>query len=186
MRTPGEDKLIERHRGGDPQAFEQIVRQHWADVIALATRWLGSEGAEGAEDIAVEVFVALHGELARWRGEASLRTWLYRATFRKCGNLIQERERRRRASQRLGRGRPAGAGEAPDEAAQRQEQSRRLAGALDSLPWRERAVIVLFHYQQLSLKQIADVLGLSPSTAKRVLRKSLDMLKRILSTDKQL
>jgi RNA polymerase sigma-70 factor (ECF subfamily) len=171
-------QLIERHAAGDPDAFEAMVRRHWAEVVSLAARWLGPEGAEGAEDIAADVFVRLHQELPRWRGEASLRTWLYRTTLNKCGNRIQELRRRRRVSERLAHRSPPPGEPPPEAAAQHREQSRRLQRALESLPEENRTVVVLFHYQNMTFKQISELLGASVSTVKRTLLKSFEILKR--------
>ena len=176
-----DQELVERHVAGDTGAFEAIVRKYWSEVVSLAARWLGPEGAEGAEDIATDVFVLLHRELPHWRGQASLRTWLYRTTLNKCGNRIQEMSRKRRLSERLARQSPP-AGEPPPEAAvQHREQSRRLQRALESLPGENRTVVVLFHYQNLTLKQIAELLGASVSTVKRTLLKSFEILRRNLT-----
>jgi RNA polymerase sigma-70 factor (ECF subfamily) len=175
-----DQELVERHVAGDAGAFEAIVRRHWSEVVSLAARWLGPEGAEGAEDIATEVFVLLHRELPQWRGQASLTTWIYRTTLNKCGNRIQEMRRIRRVSQRLARQSPPAGDPPPDTTVQHREQSRRLQRALESLPERNRTVIVLFHYQNLTFRQIAELLGTSVSTVKRTLVKSFEILKRNL------
>lgn len=166
--------------GEGPDAFEEIVRKYWSEVVGLAARWLGPEGAEGAEDVATEVFVLLHRELPQWRGEGSVRTWLYRATVNKCGNRLQELRRRRRVSERLARQSPPDGEPPPESTAQRNDQSRRLQRALESLPDEDRTVIVLFHYQNLTLKQISELLGTSVSTVKRKLLGALNALKRAL------
>jgi RNA polymerase sigma-70 factor (ECF subfamily) len=176
-------ELIDRFLAGDARAYEAIVRRHWTEVIALASRWLGADASAAAEDVAVDVFVALHKHLPEWRGDGALRTWLYRATLNKSGNWRQAQHRRKRASERLPGAKSKKPVTAPHEKVQGREDSRRLRRALESLPARERAVMILFHYQHLKPQTIARVLGTSLSTVKRALRTSLDTLKRILLSD---
>src|SRR3954463_3568883 len=86
---------LARAQAGDESAFSDLVRQHQAMVFGLAIHFLRRHAE--AEDLAQDVFVALHQNLARMESEAHVRFWLCTVTSRRCI------DRARRLSWRLER-----------------------------------------------------------------------------------
>lgn len=87
--------LVERfNRSGDVAAFEEIVRRHYARVVAVANKIL--RDFADAEDIAQETFIRAHRGLAKFRGEASLASWLYCIAINLARNRYWYFSRRRR------------------------------------------------------------------------------------------
>jgi RNA polymerase sigma-70 factor (ECF subfamily) len=79
---PEEQALVERFCRGEDSAFDRIVEVHGAEVAALAYRLLGWR--QDVDDVVQEVFVAAFKGLKRFRGDCSLRTWLFTITVSKC------------------------------------------------------------------------------------------------------
>lgn len=89
-----DDALVQRFNGGDEGAFTEIVTRHRARIMALAERLLHNQG--DAEEIAQDTFIRAHGALVRFRGDASLATWLHRIAFNLARNRYWYFFRRRR------------------------------------------------------------------------------------------
>ncbi|MHC4919419.1 MAG: RNA polymerase sigma factor, partial [Planctomycetota bacterium] len=78
--TQAEEKLLSRLRAGDPAAFQTLVRPHLGALLALSRRLTGD--AHWAEDLVQETLVRAFRSRAGFRGEASLRTWLFKIQLR--------------------------------------------------------------------------------------------------------
>jgi RNA polymerase sigma-70 factor, ECF subfamily len=89
-----EDKLaLERLENGDLRgAIELIMATHEDAVFAYCARMLRDR--ELAEDVAQQVFIEVHRDLARFRGDSSLKTWLIGIAHHRCGDAIKSRARR--------------------------------------------------------------------------------------------
>lgn len=156
--------LVERARQGDHGAFEELVRATYMDAYALAYRLTGDE--EDARDVVQEAYLRAFRGLKRFRGEAQFTTWLYRITANCASSTLGKRARHRHdvleddeiieASSRLD----------PAEQADRGAVRERLKAALNELPPRLRAVVVLRDVYDLPHEAIAAELGISESAAK--------------------
>jgi RNA polymerase sigma-70 factor (ECF subfamily) len=173
----GADEVLMLRVGqGDEPAFQLLVRRHLARSLALARRMTAS--ASDAEEIAQEAFLRVWTSAPRWRVEgAAFRTWLYRIVV----NLCLDRGRRKPFMPLEDAGDPTDP--APDALTvlEQQETARRVAAAVEALPDRQRAALVLSYYEGLSNADAAAVLGVSVSgleallvRARRALRGRLD------------
>ncbi len=161
--------------------FEALVREHQAQVFRTLVRLTGSR--EHVEDLAQEVFLRLFGALPRFRGEALLTTYLYRITL----NVAQDEwKRRRRQDQPLrslsdekagwsDRLQHPGAG--PEQQLTLSEFEARLEEELGRLSDLERAVLVLYHQEELSYGAIAVALGLPVGTVRTHLHRARKRLR---------
>jgi RNA polymerase sigma-70 factor (ECF subfamily) len=91
-----DQELVERARGGDPSAFEELVCRHHRAALRAAFAALGS--AEDADDVAQDAWIAAHARLSDFRQEASFRTWLLTIVWNKA---LDRRRRLGRALRRL-------------------------------------------------------------------------------------
>jgi RNA polymerase sigma-70 factor (ECF subfamily) len=173
----GADEVLMLRVGqGDQPAFQVLMHRHLHRALALARRM--SASASDAEEIAQEAFLRVWTSAPRWRAEgAAFRTWLYRIVV----NLCLDRGRRKPFAPLEDAGDPSDP--APDALAQleQQETVRRVAAAVEALPDRQRAALVLSYYEGLSNAEAAAVLGVSVSgleallvRARRGLRGRLD------------
>lgn len=150
-------------QAGDADAFDAVVAEFQRPLFTFAWRYL-QNGAD-AEDIAVEVFVRLHQTLPRLRSDTNLSAWLFTAAANLCHN--RHRWRVRHATASLDAPLAAAAPEliapagGPEAALEQDEASSALRTAIDRLPHDQRTVVLLHHYEHLSYREIAAVVGCS-------------------------
>lgn len=148
---------------GDLQA--ELERHHGA-AFGWALLCCGWDRVSAEEALQASYLKVLDGS-AVFAGRSSFRTWLFGVIRRTAGE-----QRRRRALarllplDRLDPARAASAEPDPEERVIRAEANSRLAAALDALPERPRAVLHLVFYEELSIAQAAEVLGISVGTAR--------------------
>ena len=171
MDGPPDHDLMARIAQGDARAFRTLAQRHAGRALGLARRILGNEAA--AEEIVQDAFLRVWTHAPRWRPEAAFRTWLYRIVVNLCLNA-----KRRPAELALeAAGDVADPAMAADARLEAAERDRRVAAAIEALPERQRAAIVLTYQEGLSNAEVAAVLDTSVSgvetllvRAKRTLR----------------
>jgi RNA polymerase sigma-70 factor (ECF subfamily) len=158
-------ELVAAATAGDSRAFEELVRATYTDVYALAYRLTGNE--EDARDVVQEAYLRAYKGLKRFRGDAQFSTWMYRITAN-CASTAMTKGKKHRHEvledeAPLADVRP----EHDPEAAGDAELLRvRLNDALEELPPRLRAVVVLRDMYDLPHQAIADELGITEAAAK--------------------
>ncbi len=137
----------------ETDAFEQLLALHERRVYLTALRLLGRP--EDAQDAAQEVFLRLHKNLARLDKDANFAAWLYRVTVNVCRDVARKRVQVAPLDEN------ALASHAPGPAAELDlAERRRLAmAALQRLPEKERAAVVLRDVEGLSTREVARILG---------------------------
>ena len=172
---PDDEALLRRCADGDRQASAMLINQHSPRVFAIAQRMLGNR--EDAEDAVQDVFIKVFRHAGNWEsGKAKFTTWLHRVTVNQCYDRLRKK-------------RETGVDEVPDmeddaagpagQLQERQTQAR-IKEAIDDLPERQRAALLLSHYEGLSNPETAEILEISVeavesllSRARRALRKAL-------------
>ena len=186
-----EEQFLERLRAGDAMAFNRLVEERHGDIYALLFRL--TEDPEEARDLTQETFLQAFRHLASFRGDADLRTWLYRIAVNQARNRWRWWKRRRRdrtvsldAPVAEGADTPFSAGLAGDEGLDPERQTlareRELAlhAALQSLSRTYREVIVLRDIEGLSYEEVASTLDLNVGTVKSRLNRGRTELRRRL------
>ena len=144
---------------------EQLERHH-ADCFAWAMTCCRGDRAE-SEDVLQSSYLKVLDGRAAFAGRSSFKTWLFGVIRRTAAE-----HRRRRALRRLWGAQSLNAlvladpSPHPDAVVGRSESTARLAAALDTLPRRQRDVLHLVFYQDLTIREAADVLGVSIGTAR--------------------
>jgi RNA polymerase sigma-70 factor (ECF subfamily) len=159
-------ELVAAARGGDREAFDAVVRATYADAFALAMRLTANE--EDAKDVVQEAYFRAYRGLKRFRGDASFTTWLYRITANCASTQLGRRNRHRHdeldaETFDVRDARPVIDPEARAEATMLRD---RVAEALEALPPRLRAVVVLRDVYDLPHDAIAAELGITEAAAK--------------------
>ena len=146
--------------GGSGQTFEGLVAAHERMVLRVAYRLLGR--LEDAQDAAQEVFLRLFRNLDRIGADP--KSWLYRVTV----NVCNDHHRRRKAVLELDSRPHSAADPAPDpeRAMALEERKRLVTEALETLPERERASVVLRDIEGLSTAEVAGILGVEEVTVR--------------------
>ena len=156
--------LVARARAGDQIAFERIMLATEQRVVSIAWRMLGNR--DDARDAAQDVYLRVFKYLARFRAGEDFRAWLYRITINVChdfarkkgatgfGQLDQIDFVQERAALETGR-----RGADPERLALQEQQLALIRSALQSLPPKERAALVLRDLEGFSTEEVAQALG---------------------------
>ena len=173
--TPGDPPgLLDRLRGGDARAFEELVIAYQHRVFGVALRMLGN--AAEAEEVAQEAFLRAHRGIAAFRGDSTLSTWLYAITSRLALNRLGSGERRfTRAGEEV-LAQVANGRSDPAETAARSEMELALHRAIAELSDERRVAIVLRDLEGLSYEEIARALEVPVGTVRsRIHRARMDL-----------
>ena len=169
--------LISRARGGDREAFGELVEQYRDNVYRLAYRMCGN--AYDADEAAQEAFVAAWRALPNFRGDAKFSTWLYRLTTNAAIDVM----RREKRHQTVGDGEMievADDADSPQETVERTEQQEAVQKALATLSEEYREVLLLRYMEELDYAEIAEVLQLPSGTVKSRINRAKAALKTAL------
>ncbi|MBD2721716.1 RNA polymerase sigma factor [Hymenobacter armeniacus] len=186
LAAEAEAALVLQLQQGSETAFRTLVERYQDRIYRTVLALLRSP--EEAEDVAQEVFVEVYQTVARFRGEASLSTWLYRlATSRALKSLRKARAQKRFAyfTSLLGFDN-AVLHEKPDHAhplalLEDQQQLRLLLEHVARLPPQQQVAFTLRHEQELSYEEIAAVLSTSVPAVESLLFRARQTLRKHLS-----
>ena len=179
-----ETALVRRAQGGDPEAFEALVRVYDQNVLRLALQVVRSQ--EEARDLYQEAFLKVYRSLRYFRLEARFSTWLYRVVMNVCLDHLRRQNTRKEIQapesddgqpeyfQTVPEKRPV---LDPERAVHSTEIGRRIQAALQRLNPRERLVFELKHYQGLKLRAIGELCKTSEQTVKNCLFRATQKLR---------
>ena len=167
--------LVERLKSGDADAFDQFVTKFASDVFALAFRL--THDREDANDIVQETFLSAVNGIASFRGDAELKTWLFRITLNHARNRFRWWKRRRRdrtisLDDAFGDGHLTEFDRIPDEHRDPEtemlirERQAAIFRELANLPHSFREAVILCDVEGFSYDEIAGMLDIGIGTVK--------------------
>jgi RNA polymerase sigma-70 factor (ECF subfamily) len=148
----GDNYLVARAREGYLDAYEMLVQRHSAMAYRVALRLCGNH--HDAQDIAQEALIAAWENLDRFKAESSFSTWLYQIVTRRALNKVT-RGRRCDLADLLDDATDPGT--EPAVQAERNLAVDAVTDALAALPFPQRTVVVLHHFEGLSYAEVAEV-----------------------------
>jgi RNA polymerase sigma-70 factor (ECF subfamily) len=152
--------LVERFVAGEKRAFDELVRRHQRAVFYLALRYTSNDA--DAKDLTQRTFVRAFQGLGRLRGEATFRTWLFRIAMNLAKNHLRDHARMVPMEEV-----PLPHVDAVGiEGLSLDATRRRLRDGLDRLPTKQRLVVELRVYEEMSFAEVARVAGGSENAAK--------------------
>lgn len=168
-------ELAERFRNGDRAAFDQIVRRHQKGVWYLVRRYVKRDA--DASDVTQQAFVRAFKGLASFRGAASVRSWVYRIAINCALSWLRDHRREEPteiAEDLLVENNPAPARLIGGE------QGKRLRAAIDQLPPKQKLVLELRVFDDLSFKEVAELAECTENTAKVNFHYAVKRLRELL------
>ena len=171
--APSGDELLAQARTGSENAFAALVRAHQAMVFGLAFHFLQRRAQ--AEELAQDVFLALHQNLSHVESARHLVFWLRRVTSNRCIDCVRSSQRRREL--------PIDDVHEPVVAPRFQDPLLRelLRTLVAELAPDARLVVTLRFQEDLDLSEIAAITDMPLNTVKSHLRRSMDALRRKLA-----
>lgn len=184
---PGLEEIAANREDG----FAELFQRFHTMVYNLAFRILGDR--EEALDVSQEVFLSVYRKIARFRGDSSLKTWIYRIAVNRASNRCRWWNRLRRRGtisldQHLanGKGRPLcdaikAPGQSPEQALLAHERCVEIGRTLLGLPFHQRVAVVMRDVEGMSYEEIAQALRISLGTVKSRIARGREELKRRLN-----
>ncbi len=160
LKLAGDQAILTEFREGDAdRAADAFVRAHQDFVFATALRYL--QDRDDAGDASQEAFIKALASLGNFRGESSIRTWLYRITVNVCSSMKRRKTVRSMLSLdgigALLRSRDS----TPEQALEDQNFRDNFDLILAQLPPKQRETFVLRYFDELSYEEISQMLGTS-------------------------
>jgi RNA polymerase sigma-70 factor (ECF subfamily) len=175
-------ELMERLVRGEREALSPLMERHHRRVYRIALAYL--RNPDDALDVVQETFVKTFEHAARWNPAAEVAPWITRIAVNQSIDRYRRERRRAQTMTPMAEGDHHesldSGGISPEDAARGTQVKARLDRALRALPERQRAVFVLRHYEERSLEEIADVLGVRLGTVKSSLHRATHELRRRL------
>ena len=184
-------QFIERLRAGEAAAFDRLVQERSNDVYALLYRL--TEDREEARDLTQETFLRVFQSIDRFRGDADLKTWIYRIAINQARNRWRWWRRRRRdvtvsldaenaRDEQPLHARLRDSSIDPEQETLRREREMALRRALLTIGRAYREVVILRDVEGLSYEEVASTLEISIGTVKSRLSRGRQELRRKLGS----
>jgi RNA polymerase sigma-70 factor (ECF subfamily) len=174
--------LVARAIAGDDDAFRVLTERHSLGVFQLAYRMTGNE--QDAEDVVQETFLRTFRNLKRYESRSLFSTWIYRIAANYCLDLLRSRKHfvgHAPASSEIDWLDAIACTEPSAEQVTYSAQVREsIEKAMGQLSTQERAAFVLRHYQELSIHEIGQMLGLGENATKHSIFRAVRKLRRAL------
>ncbi len=175
-----DNEVIETIRAGDRKAFSVLVRRHQKSLFRLSVRFI--KDSDAAEDIVQDSFIKAYERLASFEARSSFRSWLFQIAINTAKNKLRDRHEHMSDVQDL-----------PLAVAARAESNlvhRGIASLIqkhvDELPFKQKTALTLRVYEDLSFKEIADIMDCPYDTAKANYRHALIRLREQLGKNTDL
>lgn len=161
---------------GDAAAFAELLEDHWLPLVRYAMRLLGTRDL--AEDAVQDAFVRLWEKRTRIDPKRPVQSYLYRILRNRVLDEVR-RERFRDARTPLLKA-AAAVPPTPSQVTEAEDLECAAARAIDALPQRRREVFVLAHLNNLSYKEIAQIMQITPRTVANHMSLALSELRSVL------
>ncbi len=173
-----ETEAIQHCRRGDVSGLRVLFELHRSRVLNLSWRMLGTQ--QDAEDALQEIFLKVFDRIKNYRGDSAFSTWLYRMTTNYCLDVL----RRRKILTFMGFENAPEAQEKKDsDKAVNLGFSPVIAKALEKLPEKQKACLLLREMEELSYEDIAAALDISLGSVKSNIHRSKAYLKEALEKE---
>src|SRR5436305_8373740 len=189
---PEDSVLISRSQRGDRRAFDDLIRKHGKRAYQYAFRL--TSNPEEAGDVVADAFVRVYSALHNFKGQSAFTTWLYRI-LTNCFLDMRKREKSRPTTS-LEAALVTEEGDlerqveddapSPHQEAEKSERERAVEKAVGQLPEYQRAMITMYHVENLSYEEIAEALDLPIGTVKSRLNRARLSLRELLCGDEEL
>ena len=182
-----DELLLRQAQSGDPEAFERLMEP--LEQLVWRVCWHYTGNREAAEDCGQEAMIRIWRNLANYRGECALESWVYRIAANCCMDWLRKKKRDQSVSMEpmVEQGFDP-ADDAPGTEAQvvAKDERQRLREAIALLPDDQREALILTQLEKVSYEEAAQALGVSEGTVKSRVNRAKARLKEILSAEREL
>ena len=182
-----DELLLRRAQSGDPEAFERLMEP--LEQLVWRVGWHYTGNREAAEDCGQEAMIRIWRNLANYRGECALESWVYRIAANCCMDWLRKKKRDRSVSMEpmVEQGfDPADDSPGTEEQVVAKDERQRLREAIALLPEDQREALILTQLEKVPYEEAARALGVSEGTVKSRVNRAKARLKEILSAEREL
>jgi RNA polymerase sigma-70 factor (ECF subfamily) len=186
MEHESDAELMHRVAGGDEIAMAELVARWERPVLSFVFRFL-SCSEDDARDLAQDVFLRVWRRRRKWRPTASFSTWLFTITGNLCRNRKRDLHRRpgmvpasMEPAERSGYWEVPSSADDPHARAVANQTSMAVREAVGRLPEAQRTAVLLRHFGELTYREIATVMGTSPTAVDSLLVRARRTLARLI------
>lgn len=176
--------IVKRFQSGDADAFEELMNRYKRRMLSYVYKSI--KNWEDTNDLTQDIFIKVFRALPRWEPRAKFSTWLYTIAHNVCIDYHRAKSRRGYSysidDEEIIHGMPPANDvySNPEKTALENETSKMIQESLDQLSGRQKEVFVLYHYEGLKVREIADVLGIAEGTVKIHQHRAMEKLKVLL------
>ncbi len=179
-------ELIRRLKSGDETAFRLLVDTYQKFVLNSCYKFVYNR--ETAEDLTQDVFIEVYRSINLFRADSKLSTWIYRISITKSLDYLKGQKRKKRfailkslfgedeVEERIS----APDNNSPDKILENNDRLKVLSWALNKLPENQRIAFTLSKSDEISYKEISEVLGVSVSSVESLIHRAKQNLKKKL------
>jgi RNA polymerase sigma-70 factor (ECF subfamily) len=182
-----EQVLVDRISSGESAAFQEFVDRYKKKIYYIAYDITGDH--DDAEDVSQEVFIKVFRSLKTFRRNAKISSWLYQISVNASIDLLRKKASKPEKSMDdieradIQENLPGSSTRAqnPERSAEDLIIQKHISEALQKVSPKERSVFVMRHYNELKIREIAEILGVSPGTVKALFYRATRKLRKELS-----
>ncbi len=182
-----DELLLRKAQNGDPEAFGQLMEP--LEQLVWRVCWHYTGNREAAEDCGQEAMIRIWRNLAEYRGECALESWVYRIAANCCRDWLRKKKRDKSVSMEPLREQgfdPADTSPGTEDQVVAKDERQRLREAISQLPDDQREALILTQLEKIPYEEVAQSLGISEGTVKSRVNRAKARLKEILSEGREL
>ncbi|MGL5614905.1 MAG: RNA polymerase sigma factor [Sarcina sp.] len=177
-----EKELIEGLMKSDDKAFDKLIDLYGNDILRLC--YLRTSSVEVAEDLTQETLIAIFKYIGNFKGKSSLKTWIYKIAINNCNKFLKNKIKDNITYVDFN--------DKNNEILEDEDFTEELLKIVDkniileglsNLDNKYREVIYMFYYEEISIKEIGEILEKNENTIKTLLRRGREGLKKILNRE---
>ncbi len=185
--------LVDRFKGGDEAAFNEMVSRYWDRIYGMVHQLLRNQ--QDAEEVTQDAFIRAHRGLANFRGDSAFSTWLYQIATNLARNRYWYWWRRKR-DKTVSFDQPVSADndtplsevfeaemDTPGDITVTQELVDHIALGMEKISAKHREILILRNVKNMAYEDIADVLGISVGTVKSRIARARESLRATIGED---
>ncbi|MBL7545174.1 MAG: sigma-70 family RNA polymerase sigma factor [Bdellovibrionaceae bacterium] len=163
--------LVQEIKIGNRKAFSEIVKRHQKSLLRMSLRFV--RDLDMAEDVVQESFIKAYEKLNAFEGRSTFKSWLFQIAVNTAKNKLRERKRLTTDIDSI----QLAVGAVAETSLVHSALSQEIQEEIDKLPTKQRTALILRVYEDLSFKEIADIMECPYDTAKANYRHALIKLK---------
>lgn len=175
--------LVKRVLNNEPGSFDELVNQYQKLVWHIISRLV--QNSEDTLELSQEVFLQVYNKLGQYKGESQLATWIGRIAYHFAVRFLQKQGRQLDECDINSAENETGTDVSQSEHIHHQQMQLQIRAAVEQLPLIQQTVVSLYHLEEMTLYEIAEICDLPQGTIKSHLFRARKRLKQMLQAKRE-